>query len=75
MTVLTVSLLTGMEVHPYTQHIAIKVLLVWVSNKRFPMAACYLLPLAEPISGEHFKSKQLIHGIFIASCFHSRETR
>lgn len=51
-----------------------KVLLVWMSNNRFPMAACYLLPLAEMISGEYFKSKQLICGIFIASDFHSGET-
>lgn len=51
-----------------------KVLLVRMSNKRFPVAACYLLPLAELIPGEYFKSKLLIHGIFIASDFHSRGT-
>lgn len=51
-----------------------KALLVWMSNKRFPTAACYLVCLAELISGEYFKSKQLIHGIFIASVFCSRGT-
>lgn len=51
-----------------------KVLLVWMSNKRFPTAAHYLLPLAELISGEYFKSEQLIRGIFIAFDFHSRGT-
>lgn len=32
-----------------------EVLLVRMSNKRFPTAPCYLLPLAELISGEYFK--------------------
>lgn len=66
----------GMKVHPLLHSIYCKipVLLVWVSNERFPTAGCYLLPLAELISREYFKSKQLIHGIFIASDFHSRGT-
>lgn len=73
MTISNASLLTGMGAHPFFI-LQNKALLVWMSNKRSPTAAYYLVCLAELISGEYFKSKQLIHEIFIASDFCSRGT-